>query len=252
MPQMMSARPVSMSSARADLARRAALSLPPSGEAPLAGLTVLAVEDSRYACEALRLMCQRSGARLRRAETLAAARSHLRLYRPDVVLVDLGLPDGDGAELIAALATDGRGAPLVLGMSGEDGAQAAMQAGAAGFLAKPVERMADFRDAILRHLPDRAWLYGLTGDAGVSVPDLLALRDDLAAAARRIAAGPGPQEGRYLAGFVAGLARASRDDGLERAAGAARSGPEALGALARALALRLAAQRTAEVFLRQN
>jgi len=252
MPEMMSARPVSMSSARADLARRAALALPPSGDAPLAGLTVLAVEDSRFACEALRLMCQRSGARLRRAETLAAARSHLRLYRPDVVLVDLGLPDGNGAGLIADLAAVGRDAPVILGMSGEDGAPVAMHAGAAGFLPKPIERMADFRDAILRHLPDRAWLYGLTGDAGVSAPDLLALRDDLAAAARRLAAGPGLQEGRYLAGFVAGLARASRDDGLERAAGAARCEPEALGALARALALRLGAQRPTEVLLRQS
>ena len=252
MPEMMPIRPASGSQAQADLARRAALSLPPSGEAPLAGLTLLAVEDSRFACEALRLMCQRSGARLRRAETLAAAQSHLRLYRPDVVLVDLGLPDGDGADLIAALAAAGRDAPIILGMSGEDGAASALRAGAAGFLAKPIERMADFRDAILRHLPDRSWLYGLTGDTGLSRPDPLALRDDLAAAARRLAAGPGPQEGRYLAGFIAGLARASRDDGLERAAGAARSGPEALGALASALALRLAAQRPAEVFLRQN
>ncbi len=251
MPEMLPARPAP-SAVRSDFARRAALALPPSGDAPLAGLTVLAVEDSRYACEALRLMCQRSGARLRRAETLAAARSHLRLYRPDVVLVDLGLPDGDGADLIVGLAALGRDAPVILGMSGEDGAQAALRAGAVGFLAKPIERMADFRDAILRHMPDRSWLCGLTGEAGVSSPDLLALRDDLAAAARRLAADPGPQEGRYLAGFVAGLARASRDDGLERAAGAARSGPEALGALARALALRLGAHRSAEVFLRQN
>jgi CheY-like chemotaxis protein len=70
---------------------------------PLDGLTLLTVEDSRFASEALRLLCQRSGARLRRAETIEIALRHLSVYRPDVVIVDLGLPDGDGADLIRSL-----------------------------------------------------------------------------------------------------------------------------------------------------
>lgn len=60
------------------------------------------MEDSRFTCDALRLLCQR-GARLRRAETLAAAQAHSWLYRPDALLVDLGLP-GRGETLIATLA----------------------------------------------------------------------------------------------------------------------------------------------------
>jgi hypothetical protein len=58
---------------------------------PLLGITVLLVEDSVYCSEAMRLLSIRSGARLRRADSLKSARRHLRIYRPDVMLVDIGI-----------------------------------------------------------------------------------------------------------------------------------------------------------------
>ncbi len=190
----------------------------PSPDRPLAGLTLLAVEDSRFACEALRLMCNRLGARLRRAETLAAAAAHLRTYRPDVVLVDLGLPDGPGLGLIAGLAALGAGRPLVIGMSGEEGADAAaFAAGAAAYLAKPLESLAAFRDVLMAHLPERGWLRAAGPAPGhLPPPDALALRDDLMRAAEWLARGRGGEG--YVAGFVAGIARATHDAALERAA----------------------------------
>ncbi|MFN5826771.1 MAG: response regulator, partial [Rhodobacterales bacterium] len=117
---------------------------------PLRGLTILAVEDSRFACEALRLLCLRSDARLRRAESLEQADRHLSVYSPDVVIVDLGLPDGNGADLIRRLARQRCPGLAVLGTSGDPAGQtAALAAGAAGFLPKPIESLAGFQATVL-------------------------------------------------------------------------------------------------------
>lgn len=201
---------------------------------PLRGLTVLAVEDSRFASEALRLMCQRSGARLRRAESLAAARSHLRLYRPDVVIVDLGLPDGRGDALIRNLVLTARRPMVILGTSGSDaGRGIALAAGADGFLEKPIESLAVFQQALTGTLlaEDAARLPSL---------DLLALRDDLNLAADRLAAAPDAVTRRYLAGFVQGLAQIAHDPALAAAAEGCRESGAGIEGLQRVIAARLA------------
>ena len=120
---------------------------------PLQGLTILTVEDSRFASESLRLLCLRSDARLRRAESLEQADRHLSVYRPDIVIVDLGLPDGDGTDLIRRLARQRCPGPVVLGTSGDPaGQKAALAAGAAGFLPKPIDSLAHFQATVLGHL----------------------------------------------------------------------------------------------------
>ena len=189
-------------------------------EKPLQGLTVLLVEDSRLASEAMRLLCLRSGARIRRADGLQSAERHLRLYRPGVAIVDMGLPDGDGGELIARIATMSPRIPVVLGLSGDPTLEdAALAAGADGFLAKPVDNLALFQQAILGRLPDAARPMGLRLLPDETVqPDATALLDDLAYLAQMLM--PDMDDGLrgYAAGFLAGLGRVANDASLGAAA----------------------------------
>lgn len=189
---------------------------------PLTGLTVLVVEDSRFASEALRLLCLRSGARIRRADCLTSASRHLQTYRPGVVIVDLGLPDGNGAELIQRVANMGPSVPVILGISGDpDNEQHAMAAGADGFLLKPIESLAVFQQAILGALPVGAQPNGpraLPDDQ--IIPDSAALRDDLAHVAQVLSAAQDTSAIDYIARFLEGVARSSRDEPLAQAASA--------------------------------
>jgi DNA-binding NtrC family response regulator len=91
----------------------------PTANRPLLGQTVLVVEDSRFACEAMRLLCLRSGARIRRADTLRSARKHLTVYRPSVVIVDVGLPDGSGLELPEDIVQAAPRVDVIVGTSGD-------------------------------------------------------------------------------------------------------------------------------------
>lgn len=193
----------------------------PTCARPLLGQTVLVVEDSRYACEALRLMCLRSGARLRRADCLKSAYRHLTLYRPTVMVVDVGLPDGSGADLIADAAHDVPRIPVILAISGDSGSESvALAAGADGFLAKPVTSLAVLQTAILSKLPPERRPIGPFALHDETVrPDPVAYRDDMAHVADILRA---PTDGRvldYVAQFLAGVARSAGDHTLEKAAG---------------------------------
>jgi DNA-binding NarL/FixJ family response regulator len=185
----------------------------PTAERPLLGHTILLVEDSRYASEAMRLLCLRSGARIRRADSLAAAARHLRSYRPSVIIVDLGLPDGSGLDFIADLAATPVRADVILATSGDPAlADEACAAGADGFLPKPVTAVAAFQEAILCRLPAEARPKGPRALPSDHVaPDRLALRDDLEHILDLLADTPDPGTLRYAARFLAGLAQAAED-----------------------------------------
>lgn len=187
----------------------------PTAQRPLLGVTVLAVEDSRFASEALRLLCLRSGARLRRADTVASARRHLSLYRPTVMIIDDGLPDGSGTELLAELNAADPRVPVLIGWSGDPSAEAGLRAaGAQAYFEKPLADLAAFQQVILSNLPEEMRPQGLRALAQDTVePDQLALRDDLTAIAPALEAGNDDQLA-YAAQFLTSVARAASDGDL--------------------------------------
>lgn len=194
----------------------------PTAQQPLLGHTLLLVEDSRYTCDALRLLSISSGARLRRADTLESARRHLTLYQPSIVIIDYGLPDGSGVELVSQLSRASTPISVILGISGDLAAEAEMRAaGAHGFMAKPIESLAHFQEVILHCLPDTP-LHAVAQSRGDHVtaiaPDYLALQDDLTRAVVLLSKNSDTATLRYVAPFVAGLACSAHDTLLEEAA----------------------------------
>lgn len=225
---------------------RAPLAITAAPILPLQGLTILAVEDSRFTSDALRLMCQRSGARLRRVDRMQAAYSHLRVYRPDVMLVDMGLPDGRGDTLIRDLTQYQTHGPVVIAISGDPSTRdQAMFAGAQSFIEKPFVGLAAFQDAILRHLPDQTERCTSNSPHQDLMPDPLALQDDLVHAANLISCNPDTAQRHYVAGFVTELARSSNDAALAAAARALTDPREGMDRLHRLLATRISAGKAA-------
>lgn len=194
----------------------------PTSRRPLLGLTVLVVEDSRFASEAVRLLCLRSGARIRRADSLRSARKHLAVYRPTVAIVDLGLPDGSGTELIGELAQANPRVGVILGISGEPGCeQAASRAGADGFLVKPITSLAAFQNEVLSHMPPEKQPLGPRLVANDQIePDRLALLDDLAHVSELLSETEtlGGAEVSYAVQFLQSLAKLAEDPPLTEVA----------------------------------
>lgn len=191
---------------------------PPTADRPLLGSMVLVVEDSRHACEAMRLICQRSGARIRRAESLASAERHLRTYRPRIAVIDLGLPDGSGLALIERLASSEPRIEGIIATSGDESLKdAALNAGADVFLAKPLASVSQFQQAALALLPDKArHIVVATNTLDDVRPDPISLRDDLSLAAELLRVDADQPTLDYVAGFLSGIAKCANQPRIAR------------------------------------
>lgn len=100
---------------------------------------MLVVDDSPELLDLVRRALERDGHRVRTAATVAGAHAELRVATPDVLVLDVELPDGSGVELCRALrGADVRAPILILTAHGEVPQRVAgLDAGADDFLAKP-------------------------------------------------------------------------------------------------------------------
>jgi response regulator RpfG family c-di-GMP phosphodiesterase len=191
----------------------------PTARRPLLGQTVLVVEDSRYASEAVRLMCLRSGARIRRADSLETADRHLAVYLPTILLVDVGLPDGSGIDLIRAVSDASPRIDVIMGTSGNaDFKDAVMAAGADDFIEKPVDSLNAFQAKMLSHVPtDRQPPMRRVLEDEMISPDLVAYQDDLSHVAQVLKGDSGEITIDYVTQFLGGVARSVHDHDLDSA-----------------------------------
>ena len=102
----------------------------------------LIVDDEARALSAMTELVEKEGFSAISAGTLAEARGRLAQTRPDVVLVDLMLPDGNGLELFQAIRfapEHPRGGVVILTEPGDiPTRERAHQLGAAAVLSKPI------------------------------------------------------------------------------------------------------------------
>lgn len=121
----------------------------------------LLVEDSARLRDLLEERVRGAGWRLDGLGTVGAALEAARSVTYDLILVDLGLPDGDGMELIRSLRARGSAVPiLVLTARGSiDDRVSALDSGADDYLVKPfnhVEFLARCRALLRRSGPHRS------------------------------------------------------------------------------------------------
>ena len=103
-----------------------------------AGCRVLLVEDNLDAEAALRHALEAHGHTVRTARTVAQAREAMETIDFDVLVSDIGLPDGSGLDVVQAL--HGRRPAIALsGYGMEENRRASLEAGFARHLIKPID-----------------------------------------------------------------------------------------------------------------
>jgi two-component system KDP operon response regulator KdpE len=117
---------------------------------------ILAVEDERGIRDILRALLETEHYRFIEADTAARGEIEARSHKPDLLLVDLGLPDGNGLDLIRRIRSWSPVPIIVLSArTMEEQKIAALDAGADDYVTKPFstpELLARVRAALRRNV----------------------------------------------------------------------------------------------------
>ena len=101
--------------------------------------TILIVDDEPQILRLLEAALTRGGYRVRATSSGQEALAVAQAVGPDAALVDLGLPDRDGIELVAALAAKGVAVIVVSARTDTGEKIAALDLGAADYVVKPFD-----------------------------------------------------------------------------------------------------------------
>ncbi|MEC5163042.1 MULTISPECIES: hybrid sensor histidine kinase/response regulator [unclassified Janthinobacterium] len=108
-----------------------------------ANLRVMVVDDNKDAAETITMALELFGCKVRAAHTAEAALDMVADFKPQVALLDIGLPDINGYELARRLRTTAEGSSMTLiastGWGQEKDRQLAFDAGFNHHLTKPVD-----------------------------------------------------------------------------------------------------------------
>jgi two-component system KDP operon response regulator KdpE len=114
---------------------------------------ILIVDDEAAIRRLLRTSLERAGYRIFEAENAREALTALQIDKPDAVLLDLGLPDRDGLELVPLIKAGGAAVLIVSAREATEQKVTALDLGADDYVTKPFdtdEVLARVRTA-LRH-----------------------------------------------------------------------------------------------------